>query len=258
MHHVVKRLLNYLHGEFFDALPEILMSEMKSRKIVLINEDNSQRIISLKEAVIGILRKFENDVLQVHIAELKSMLNLAFLTIFYNDFIDPTIEYSYQEKINQSLLEKNRSKLENETRQMILDENLLSPRSIDYQILQKINNTCLEFFSTDTKLVKKLLASFVQTFFSELKWHLKNYALIKTRELRIITFYEFEFLMSMVSFPEQHMNDENYQKIKGVFADLANETIDKQKLFSYYKLKLKTMHIRYHYMFVFRMITATA
>lgn len=256
MYNSIRKLYNFLISQLFDSLPEILSTELISRQINVVSENYSERIFELKNQSASFLRKFENDILQQHLGEIKSLLNLAFLSIFANDIIDPNLEYTYQEKVGMDLIENERGKLEDETRKMIAEENLLNPRSIDFKILKKLNDICIQFFSSDTKIIKKFINAFMQLFFVEIKWHLKNYDLIKTKALKIISFYEFEFLMSMIGYPEQFTNDENYQKIRTVFADLSGELIDRQKLFSFYKLKLKSMHIRSHYIFVFRVVAA--
>ena len=254
MYNSLKELYSYLGKEFFDCLSDILSNELQRRHLKPTSEDQTARIDALKESNSTNLKKIENEILQIYIQEIGSMLNLAFLTIFYNDFIDPIIEFSYQQKIDPEFFAQERSKLEEETRQMVKEENLLCPRSIDYKILKRLNQICKELFSTDSKLIKKFLNSFIQILYVEIRSHLKNYELLKTKALKIVSFYEFEFLMNMISFPENFMNDDGYVKIRGIFADLSSEIVDRQKLFSFYKLKLKTMHIRYHYVFTFRVL----
>jgi hypothetical protein len=241
-----------------DSLPVTLRNDFSQRGLSLALDDDAQRIASLKDASSSIAKKIENEVIQLKMSELKSLLNLSYLTLFYNDFLDPTVETTYQEKIDPDLFATERPKLEHETRAMVAEENLLAPRSVDYQILTKLGAACRDLFGSDTRAIKRFISSFVQMLISETRWHLKNYELLKTRPVQILSFYEFEFLLNMTCFPEQFLNDEGYGKIRGVFANLANESVDRQKLFSFYKLKLKTMHIRYHYVFNFRQIAATA
>ena len=254
MYKALRVLCAFLQREFLDLLPQIVAGELEARGVRLVLEDEKARVARIVEANQLFLRKVEAELFQLLLTELKSMLNLAFLTSFFNELMDPAVEFSYQEKIDKDAFERERAPLEQETRRMVEEENLINPRSIDIAILTKLNQVCRELFCADTSVMKRFISSYVSTLYAEFRGHLKNFDLIKQRKVQVLLFYEFEFLISMVSFPENFVNDDGYNKVRAVFAGLSEERIDKQRLFSVYKLKLKTTHTRYHYIFNFRSV----
>lgn len=91
--------LQFFESEFIELLPEILKAESLSSKLTLAIDDKS--IHMFKTTIADTAKKIENDILQYVFTDLRSLLNLGFLALFFQDFLDSEQEFVYKEKITE-------------------------------------------------------------------------------------------------------------------------------------------------------------
>lgn len=144
--------------------------------------------------------------------------------------------------------------LEEEVRQMIAENNLLSPRSTILALLCKVSDTARQFARVENRLLKKYLQSVFNTVLYETRDHVKNYQMLKSKEQRILCFFEFEYLLNTLNYKTDFSADPTYKAIREVFNDLNRETVDSMKVMTYYRVRLKALHLRYYFIFNFQAI----
>jgi hypothetical protein len=92
--------LQFFESEFIELLPEILKAESLASKLTLAIEDKSIHLF--KTTIADTTKKIENDILQYVHTDLRSLLNLGFLALFFQDFLDSEQEFVYKEKITDN------------------------------------------------------------------------------------------------------------------------------------------------------------
>jgi hypothetical protein len=132
---------------------------------------------------------------------------------------------------------------------MLSEERLLHPRSIVFDFIQEVVTQSQSFLKFGSRLSRKFISGCLSLVINETRSHLKNYHQLKDRKLKVVCFYEFEFLMSMLNRNGDYLTDDNYKRVHETFNDLAAETVDSQKLMKFYRVMLKSMHLRYQLVF---------
>jgi len=92
--------LQFFESEFIELLPEILKAESLSSRLTLAIDDKSLHMF--KTTIADTVKKIENDILHYVSNDLRSLLNLGFLALFFQDFLDSEQEFVYKEKINEA------------------------------------------------------------------------------------------------------------------------------------------------------------
>jgi hypothetical protein len=127
-------------------------------------------------------------------------------------------------------------------------------RSTAFEFLKLVVNSSASFVKFGSRLTRKFMSSCVSLLFSEYKAHLKYYDQLKSKEVKTICFFEFEFLVNSLHKLADYSNDENYKRIRETFNDLTDMTIGSVKLMAHYRAMIKRAHIINHPLFAVNMI----
>ena len=131
---------------------------------------------------------------------------------------------------------------------------LMRPRSTAFDFLKIVVHCCSAFVKFGSRLTRKFLASCISMLFAEYRSHLKFYDKLKSREVKTICFFEFEFLVNSLHKHADYSNDEVYKRIRETFNDLSDMAVGSVRLMAHYRAMIKRAHIMNHPLYAVNMI----
>lgn len=92
-------MISYFRKEFFLYIPRLIESELGIDE----NPNSDLKIISaLKTKVDEYWKRVESMYIQAIVVQIRSELNIGFISYFYSDLLDKEVDFYYKEKILSS------------------------------------------------------------------------------------------------------------------------------------------------------------
>lgn len=186
--------LFFMKSELFPLLPIILKNAFKEF------EQKTVQMQGLQNLLFESQRLFENEVFKLVFGDLIGLLYLMIESYFYSELLPGEAESYFKEKnpkLREGLLPQNEFEIKNllENKEESFDWNLLTPRSIVFQIIGLINTACEKIQFSSPELINRFLQRISLLILSELKQSLKHFDLIQEENTLLLIWYEVNFIL---------------------------------------------------------------